>query len=255
MNATVSQPVALIERSGMSPLHIMMHGLQGSKELFSTLLNEDFFSGRAVVAPDFPGFGDSLAGSNRSVTVSAYTAFVEELAISRGYRDVTLIGHSLGGMVATKLLNSTSLRVHALVSLEGNLTLEDCGSSREISALTEGEFRGRFLPNLKAQLEGSPERSAPFRLGALRRADPTTLYEIARSIVEESRTGDLLRTLEESKVPRLLLIGDRSSFSSRKVRGGVNVVIAPGAGHFVLHDNYDFVLAQVVDFLKRNEGR
>ena len=239
-----------IEKVGASPLVVLMHGIQGSKELFSQIIEEPLLSRLSLLAADFPGFGNTPAFTDRSASIDSYAAFIEALALSRGHREVVLIGHSLGGMVATKLLTSKKLRIRGLVSLEGNLDFQDCGSSRKSAALSELDFVNYYLPEMIERLASTDEKSASFRRRALQCANPRALYQASCSIVAESKNGELLRAFNESKIPRMLMVGERSSFATRKIEGDARVSIVPGAGHFLLQDNYYFVWSQISEFFK-----
>ncbi len=247
--------ISAITREGASPLIILLHGMQGAKELFSSLLHAEFLERHELLIPDLPGWGQSTPSPRCNYSIEEFAKLVESLAQSSSQNEVIVIGHSLGAMIGTYLLASRVLNVRGLVSLEGNLRLSDCGASREIAAKTEEEFIAHHLPRMLDELVTSSSPSAKFRLESLKRAKPQALYRISHSIVEECRSDRAYKAFVESSVPRLLLIGEKSKFATRDFTGNAEVVVVPNSSHFLLHDNFDFVKSSIIGFLDRNYSR
>lgn len=250
--ATKFGKIQCLLREGSRSLIVFIHGLQGSKELFSQLISESFLSNFYILAPDLPGFGTSAKPTDFDYSISSFAQVVQELIIATGHQQAIIIGHSLGGMIGTKLLDSQS--VTALISLEGNLSLDDCGESQEIATLSEEEFVAVYLPQMINSLRQSSAPSSAFRLSAVRRADPYVLYHTACGIVSACRNGDLLALFEQSNINRLLIIGEMSSFASCSVPQPAKVIIVPGASHFLLHDNYPIVANSIGNFVAEVTG-
>jgi pimeloyl-ACP methyl ester carboxylesterase len=240
--------VAALQSEGAPPLVVFLHGIQGTKELFSSLIQEPFLQHHATLAIDLPGFGDSSKSQSFDYSIAAFAHWLYEL-LGSYKQDVVLVGHSLGGMIATRLLES-DLKIRGLVSLEGNLKLADCGSTRDIAAITEEEFTECYLPRLLDTLSRSSEPSAAFRLAALQKADPHALYLTSRAIVEESKSEVLFDLLSGTESAALLLVGARSSFATKSVPGKTQTVMIPDASHFLLHDNYPAVVSAIEKFFK-----
>jgi pimeloyl-ACP methyl ester carboxylesterase len=239
--------ISALQSEGALPLIVFLHGTQGDKELFRPLLREPFIKHHATLALDLPGFGDSTKSQSFDYSISSFAQCLEEL-LSSYPGDMVLVGHSLGGMIATRLLDST-LNIRGLISLEGNLQHSDCGKTMEIVGISEREFLGNYLPRLKNELSRSSEPSAAARLSALRKADPNALYKTARAIVAESQSGVLFDILSRSSCPVLLLIGADGRFVTKSVPGKTQTVIIPHASHFLLQDNYPAVATAIERFL------
>lgn len=237
---------AIYKKRGQ-PLLILLHGLQGSKELFSSLIAEPFLSKFDVLVPDLPGFGGSAKPADFDYRISSFTQIVHELITDVGHREAIIIGHSLGGMIGTKLLESKL--VNGLLSLEGNLTFNDCGASKEIAGFHEDRFVSSYLPLLEKSLRESKEPSATFRLEAVQKAAPYALYRSACDIVSSSRSEELFRIFKGSTVKKQLFAGERSSFASRALLSKDDVTVIPDAGHFLLHDNYKGTIAAIKRFI------
>lgn len=78
-------------------------------------LQKDYF----VVAPDLRGHGDSqwLVGSPYSMVDFLYD--IEQLVHQLGYKQISVIGHSLGGMIALLYAGLYSEKVNRALSIEG----------------------------------------------------------------------------------------------------------------------------------------
>lgn len=240
--------IAAFRSDGETPLLVFIPGIQGSKELFLPLLNEAYIQPYATLAIDLPGFGNSVKPVEFDYTVSSFANLVHELIPHDS--DVVLIGHSLGGMIATKLLDS-KLKIKGLISLEGNLRLADCGATKDIAVISKEAFIGSYYPGLLEKLSLCSEPSAAFRLAALKKADPQALYETSCAIVAESDSERLVELLSKADCPSLLLVGSNSSFASRSTHGRGETLEIQNAGHFLIHDNYFAVATAIRTFLSR----
>lgn len=215
---------------------VCLHGLQSNKSLFSPFFEDPDFLSYSIVAPDFLGFGDSDKPEAAPYTLEMQVCLIENLIRSLDIKNFHIIGHSLGGMVGTLLTRSAPLEVLSLSSLEGNLALEDCGTSREISTLAQQTFREAVYPKIKADLENSKAPSAKFRYESLISIPDFVFLRTAKSIVSTSQSGEVLRAFLEASVPRLLVLGSQGSFSSRPHGSDIQIKEIENAGHFMLLD-------------------
>lgn len=109
--------------SGSQGPHVFLHGFLDVGATFQFLV-DDFATERAIVAPDWRGFGRS-ASSASGYWFPDYLADLDVL-LDRYSRDqpAVLVGHSMGGTVAALYAGIRPDRVRALVLLEG-LGLKD----------------------------------------------------------------------------------------------------------------------------------
>ncbi|MFP7760672.1 alpha/beta fold hydrolase [Marisediminicola sp. LYQ134] len=86
---------------------IFLHGAAGTWTTWTPLLRAAAAEGVAVADPvlvDLPGWGDAeLTRDESVVSITAVAALVAQAARSLGYTSWTVIGHSLGGLVAMQL--------------------------------------------------------------------------------------------------------------------------------------------------------
>jgi pyruvate dehydrogenase E2 component (dihydrolipoamide acetyltransferase) len=94
---------------------VLLHGFGGSHRVWSAV--QDALSDRAsVIAYDLPGHGGSLAWPGGGPVKVAVQAVLEDLS-RRGLKRVHLVGHSMGGAIATIIASSEPERVASLTLL------------------------------------------------------------------------------------------------------------------------------------------
>ncbi|BGO89865.1 hypothetical protein NBRC10512_005635 [Rhodotorula toruloides] len=97
---------------------IFIHGLGGSSTNFAAVIQA---AGLAetyrVVSFDFEGHGLSPLSGNGSTSVEGYVASVAEVLDSVGADKATVVGHSLGGLIATTFAAKHASRVDKLILL------------------------------------------------------------------------------------------------------------------------------------------
>jgi pimeloyl-ACP methyl ester carboxylesterase len=99
---------------------LVLHGFLDHAASFEPLIEAALSSRAHVVAPDWRGHGDSdHLGAGGYYHFADYVADLHGLVERLGRERVTLIGHSMGGMVASYYAGSFPERVWALALLEG----------------------------------------------------------------------------------------------------------------------------------------
>ena len=114
-------PVRVIDHGGDGPLILLLHGLAGSADNWSAVGAGLAHSGR-VIAVDLLGCGETPP-AGRAVTVEHNAALVARVISEFGERSATLIGHSMGGLVAMIAAAEYPTRVDRLVLVSPALPL------------------------------------------------------------------------------------------------------------------------------------
>ena len=219
--------------------------------MFDPIFDSPALAGRSLLAFDFFGFGESSKPDGFSYDLIDQTQVLHQALRSAGIKEAVLVGHSLGGMVATLALEELAhaegaIEVKGLVSLEGNLRLADCGKSAEIAELPRDEFLAQFAQMAAAiEAEGG---SGVARARWIRQTSPIAFYKSAKSIVEWSRSGKLFSIFESHPTPKLLVKGAASSFRSNPKGPFTQVVEIPQASHFLLFDSPEAVITEILRF-------
>jgi pimeloyl-ACP methyl ester carboxylesterase len=214
---------------------VCFHGIQGSKSTFERLINSPLPKQIRVVIPDIPGFGESKGPTDGTYDLTTQSKRLLLMLDELQLKQVVLFGHSLGGMLATILLEAIPDRVEALISSEGNLTLEDCGESRRVSAIDFNEFNTLRFPEIKKKgITASPE----------------AFYATSRSVVEVSKSRHHLNILKDSKIPVLFIRGSKSHFATEPVGTNVQTLMIHDLSHLTLANSEQVVIA-ISEFLAK----
>jgi pimeloyl-ACP methyl ester carboxylesterase len=120
--------------AGEGPVLLLIHGMAGTSEGWSPVLGL-LAREHTVIAPDFPGHGDSEPGGG-DYSLGGLAAGLRDLLAVLGHDRATLVGHSLGGGVALQFayrgLGAVGLRPNADVAevARGYASLADAGRRR-----------------------------------------------------------------------------------------------------------------------------
>jgi pimeloyl-ACP methyl ester carboxylesterase len=115
--------------SASAPTIVLLHGFPSSSREYDALIPL-LAAGYHIVAPDFPGFGQSeaLPSSSYAYTfdhlAETITRFVENLGIER----YSLYLHDYGGPVGFRMMQLHPERLHVLVVQNANVYLEGLGT-------------------------------------------------------------------------------------------------------------------------------
>jgi pimeloyl-ACP methyl ester carboxylesterase len=243
---------------------VLLHGVGGGAAAWQGNAPAIAEAGFAVVAPDFPGYGDSpsidpydMAGLAASVV-----AVLDALAASR----VVLVGHSMGGMVAQEVVARAKDRVHGLVVCNASPAFGKPGGAWQQQFLAErlgpldagvgmAGLAARLVPAMLAPLA---PRAAVEQAIALMSAVPEPTY---RNALHALSAFDRRDNLARIAVPTLAITGehDRSAPSAMvqqmalRIRGAEYVCIS-GAGHLANIETPQPFNRALVSFLTRHFG-
>jgi pimeloyl-ACP methyl ester carboxylesterase len=231
---------------------LCLHGIQSNKALFINLLAQPFFDNYSFVAPDFVGFGNSSKPENFSYDLRDQAKICVQLAGQLGIKRVYVIGHSLGGMVATLLLQELGDTVEGILNLEGNFEPADAGVSREIARQSLDEFQSRGYQSLKSSISASGEPSAASRLDWLKSTPDYAIYKTAQSIMHWSATDRLLQQFVDASIKKLYIYGDKNSEKARRLPAVIPKLAIPNSGHFMLLDQPTTTFSALENFLSKN---
>ncbi|MBX3067672.1 MAG: alpha/beta hydrolase [Microbacteriaceae bacterium] len=100
---------------GAGPVVVLIHGIASSSATFEKLVPLIDKTHR-VIAIDLLGFGGSPSGAESSFTIEEHVAAFAHTVNSLKLKEpFTLVGHSMGGLIATRYATTNSRRLRKLV--------------------------------------------------------------------------------------------------------------------------------------------
>ena len=223
---------------------IFIHGSGGCKESWRN--QTEHFKGSEAV--DLPGHPDG----ELCPTINAYAAWLREYIQEKGYQDVVLAGHSLGGGIALQyaLDNPQDLKGIILVGSGARLRVHP-----------------KFLEALEAMVK-DPRLIDDFTALTYDMIEPELANVIKKRVADNGPKAflndmkacdqfDVMDRVPSLKVPVLALCGDRDVMTPPKYSTyiadnipGAEAVIIPGGTHFVFAEKSEEVNRAIEAFLR-----
>lgn len=239
-----------VRRTGAGPRVVWVHGLGESSTSFEPVVAK--LPGFEHVLVDLPGYG-------RSPWVPAMG--LEELATHLAAwlpADSFVIGHSMGGVLATLIAERTKVR--GIVDIDGNISRGDCTFSASAQAYSLDDFRTHGFAELrdKVYADGMTRSELRGYHAAMCFASPEMFHRHACDLVEMSSTNTLAGRLAAVATKKLFVAGvpDGVCAETRRQLADLRVpwVGMEPAGHWVYLDQLDRFTAEVAAFLRAAAG-
>lgn len=230
------------------PHLLMIHGLLGSIDYFAP---RSHLAGLDVHTPDQLGYGASAG----AVPAEAINLHLQADAIARIIRErigapTWLLGHSVGGAVAMLVADRIPELIAGLISVEGNVTLEDAFWCARIAATPGDEWDQQYRVMAadpagflaRGQIAPSAERLA-WADAILKNQDAATVHAMASSVIKETGAPTYLALVRRvaGRTPLCLLAGERSA-TGWDVPDWMRAVarrdiVVPDTGHMMMLEN------------------
>lgn len=223
---------------------VCLHGLQSNKSVFKKLFQESIFQEYSKLAIDYIGFWESSKPEEFSYNLEDQKYICTHVINSLCINKLHIIGHSMGGMIGVMLLEDLGEKIRSLVNMEGNLTLRDCGKSIDVVDSSFEEFSNSTFDELKNSIKGSPREKWVWII------PDYAFYKSSKSIVDWSKSEELLKIFNESHHERLFMYGDSNSSKIEFLDDSIQLAEVPDSGHFMILDNYKETAEKIVSFVK-----
>jgi pimeloyl-ACP methyl ester carboxylesterase len=271
VRVTVDDGVALeVDVRGDGPGLLMVHGFGGSKEDFADHV-EALASTYRVVTFDHRGHGESGGGDDPAeYTLDRYAADTLQVADAADLPTFNLLGHSMGGMVARRVVLGHPERIAALVLMDTSpgpprLDPELMDAAAKI-ALEDGKEVLKSLLDAAATLDTPAHQRllaerAGFQEFQEREWDALSMSMWAGTIREMAHQPDQLAALAAVECPTLVLVGEQDEAFLDLCKAiaatipGAELVVIPEAGHSPQFEHPDAWYAALVGFLSSVDSR
>jgi pimeloyl-ACP methyl ester carboxylesterase len=253
--------------AGPKPPLVLIHGFTGGRIDFADVI-DDLAIDRRVVIWDHRGHSDSTnTGDAASYTFDLLAADAIAAVDALGLDRFHLLGHSMGGVVAQRLVLDHPERVLSLVAMD---TLAEAGSAipqawidkfvamgRTDGMGTVADTMATFTTGTSVALEADRPRIAARNRHKLTNMD----VEAFASLAHQLRTFDsMLPRLAEITCPTTVIVGEfdvnlrAQSDAIAAAIPGAQLVIIEGAGHCPQEERRDAWLAAMRQHLDATDG-
>ncbi len=255
----MTRPLPRFTTLGGGPTVLMLHGIGGGHLSFAPQVETLASSGYRAVAWDMPGYGHSAP--IEPYTFKGLAASCIALIESLKCGDVTLIGHSMGGMVAQEVVARRPELVSKLVlaGTSPSFGKPDGDWQRNFIAertapLDAGQSMAQLAARLVPEMTGPAALPEGLKLAAhcMSLVNPSTYRRALEALV----TFDRRANLTHIGVPTLLIAGEQDRNAPPPVMKKMAATIAgstfielAGIGHLQNLEAPDAFDALVLNFL------
>jgi pimeloyl-ACP methyl ester carboxylesterase len=264
--------------AGAPPL-VLVHGGRDHARSWDRVA-EQLCGSWHVIAPDLRGHGDSQWSLDGSYTMAGYLYDLAQLVERRALAPVSLVGHSLGGNIATRYAGIYPDKVRRLVSIEGlgpsPKVLAERGAKSMAERLRDWIESQRGLAGRMPRRYATMEDAVARMQAANKHLSLEQARHLTRYGVDQNEDGtfswkfdpylhvfppidlavaDIEALWARVACPTLLVYGKESWASNPQEDGrarhfkNARVVMVEKAGHWVHHDRTDFFVDLVRGFL------
>ncbi|MEE1923320.1 alpha/beta hydrolase [Pseudomonas sp. 148P] len=247
--------VASIHRDGDGAPILFLHGFGSTKEDYAGLTRQPAFAGRAFIAYDAPGCGESQCSDLSRVSIPLLLKTALQVLEHYGIERFHLVGHSMGGLTALLLAHHCPQRVLSFVDIEGNIAPEDCFLSRQIVEYPAEGAQAFFNAFIERTRHSSDPASALYAASLPYKVRAGAVRGIFSSMVELSDQGELMDKFLGLPCPRMFMYGEQNghlSYLANIQAQGVELACIPGCGHFPMYSNPIEMWRRIADFHQRH---
>jgi pimeloyl-ACP methyl ester carboxylesterase len=239
------------------PTVVFIHGAANDHSVWSLQSRYFAYHGWNALAVDLPGHGKSAGAALNSVGDLA--GWIAHFLDAVGAKDVTLVGHSMGSLVALETSARHPERIRKLVMIGTAVPIQVSETLLHASKANDHaayEMINVFAHSNAAQLGGN-------------RVPGMWMMGSAMRLMERSGDGVLhadfsacndyaagLEAAQKVKCPVLMILGKRDLMTPMKIAkdvisklADVKVVALEGTGHALMAEKPDEVLDSLISFL------
>lgn len=236
---------------GKGSVILILHGWGDSSQSFHAL-GGLLAQNNRVILVDLPGFGATEA-PDKAWTIEDYARFVVKLCEKLSIDPKYIIGHSMGGRIAIKLVGEKLLCPRKLILLAtAGIKQSDSVRNKTYKAAAK---TGKFMTNLL----GLKKYQKSLRQKLYKSAGSTDYLQAGsmQQTFVNAINEDLQATAKNIVVPTLLVYGTNDTETPPEygkvfhdIIKGSELMTIPNIGHFVQLDATDLVASKILEFVK-----
>jgi len=249
------------DEAGSGPPLVLLHGFPLDKSMWQPQL-AGLSSTHRVLAPDYPGFGDS-SPTTEGFTVESLAEEVADFLDATGITGaVTLAGLSMGGYIALAFARQHPERLRALILADTRAEPDDetAKASRDVMAeLARQEGAGAVIGKMLPKLVAEPSSTAAETVKQI--GTRQQVESIVHALQALKERPDATPGLAAITVPTLIIVGEKDAITPPAMAEtlashiiGSTLVKIPGAGHLSNLEAPDAFNNAVRTFLKGERG-
>lgn len=223
---------------------IFIHGSGGCRESWQH--QTEYF--KSSVAINLPGHPDG----NLCSSIKGYTAWLRKFIHDKGYTDVVLVGHSLGGGIVLQYALDYPEDLAGIIPIGsgGRLKVHPDFLKMLETAVAEKSLEVDLNANQYDFIE-------PRLAGVIKKRDIENTPKALLNDLKACNVFDVMDTLETISVSLLAIVGDKdimtppkyTNFMADKISGARSVII-PGGTHFVFAEKPVEVNQAIEEFIQ-----
>lgn len=263
-----------------NPAVVLLHGFPTSSHMYRDVLHSKLAENYFLIAPDYPGFGDSAYPSAETFTYSFdnLAKVMDQFLEQRNIRQYTLMIQDYGAPVGFRIATAHPERVTGIIAMNGNaykegLSAEGWGPIFDYWKGKTAELEKTIIANVFS-LEGlkwqythgtrNPEGILPdsWNLDFMKLSRPGQhqvqlglFYDYQNNVKLYPEWQEYLRS---NQPPMLIVWGKNDAFFpeagaaayKRDVKNIDYHIL--DTGHFALEEEAPFIIEKMASFLKRN---
>jgi pimeloyl-ACP methyl ester carboxylesterase len=244
--------LSFVEAGSGGPPMVFVHGWSCNRSHMRGLF-QHFAVSRRVLSPDLPGHGETPL-RDVPVTFAGFSQALAQFCAAHDLRNATLVGHSMGGVLAIHAAAMCPDRVTRVVNLDGALPLrpEALGAYAQLFAdVRRNGFRATVEPFLRKAFFLPQEAGA--EADAIVASMMSSAEDVAVQLLGQFPTIDAAAALAACRVPVLYVGSSHPRFDESAVgrlRPDIWIARTAVSGHFV----QVFALPQVVAMIEQFLG-
>lgn len=270
-----SEEIAYLEEGSGEKVLLFVHGLSSNMAAWNKNL-ATLKEGFTTIAIDLPGYGKSSKSTNH-YSMADYACFINEFIRKKELKNVSLIGHSMGGQVAIhtvlkhpenfeRLILIAPAGIETFTPQEANV-LKTSYTAEMVENATEDQIRNNFKMNFY-EFPADAEFMVKDRIAMKGASDFKEHSKIIINNIAAMLDEPVLEDLNEIKIPVLMIFGKEDALipnryfhpdqnlltlsqTAKNQLPQLEVKIIEKAGHFVNFEKAAEVNREIEDFMKR----